>query len=244
MKSNILLLDQKDTAWVSFLSEYFEDTASQLHFFYETAKAAAFLDANPPDMVFLNSAFLSRPLTQKLRVLRQSRPHFKLFHLGPVPKHQDGLVLDEVFLEPQTIMSFQKQLTQHLIFPDSIRILVIDDEAEVGTMMRDYLENRVKPAFVVQYTNDGRKGLEILEKEKFDVVVLDIKMPAMNGRDVYKEIKSRGIKTPVVIYFDAIFGDEMVDVHKYGRPAVVEKGSGASTMPEMMALIKKLVYFG
>jgi CheY-like chemotaxis protein len=243
MGKNILLLDQKETAWIAFLSEYFEDTLSTLHFFFETPKAATFIDSTPPDMVFLNAAVLSKPVAQKLKVLRQSRPEFRIFHLGPVPKHAESIPIDEIFLEPQYTMQFQKQLTPHLIFPDVIRVLAIDDEPEVGSMLRDYLENRRQPSFEILHTEDGQKGLALLEKESFHVVVLDMKMPAMHGREVYREIKTRGIKTPVIIYFDAIFGDEMVEVQKYGKPAVVEKGSDASTMPEMTALIKKMVYF-
>lgn len=244
MNRSVLLFDKKDTPWVSFLSEYFEDTDSQLHFLYETPKVAPFLDHSPPELAFLKAELLSPPLVQKLKVLRQSRPESRLFHLGPIPKDAGALPFDDAFVEPLTLPQFQKQLTQHFILPDHIRILVIDDEPAVGDMMKDYWENRTKPTFEVQCTDNGQKGLKILEKGGYDVVVLDIKMPSMSGCEVYREIKARGIKTPVVIYFDAIFGDEMVEVHKYGRPAVVEKGSGMSTMPEMTALIKKMVYFG
>lgn len=242
-KKNILLLDQKETPWIAFFSEYFEDTLSTLHFFFETSKAASFIDSNPPDMVFLNAAYLSKPVAQKIKVLRQSRPEFRVFHLGPVPKNAESVPIDEVFLEPQYTLQFQKQLWPQLVFPDVIRVLTIDDEPEVGNMLKDYLENRQNPSFEVLHTEDGEKGIGLLEKNLFDVVVLDMKMPRMHGSQVYREIKKRGIKIPVIIYFDAIFGDEMIEVHKYGHPPVVEKGSGASTMPEMTALIKKMVYF-
>jgi CheY-like chemotaxis protein len=244
MGRNILLLDHKDTPWIPFFSEYFEDTGSQLHFFHEPAKAAAFLELITPDIIFLNAPLLTRSLVPKIKVLRQSHPNSRLFHLGPVPKQAEDLTFDDAFVEPLALIPFQKQLAQHLILPDHLRILVIDDEPEVGTMMREYLEHRTQPSFKVHWLNNGREALALLKKEKFDVIVLDIKMPEMNGMDVYRELKKASVRTPVIIYFDAIFGDEMVEVHKIGRPAIVEKGSGASTMPEMMALLKKMVYFG
>lgn len=241
---NILLFDHKDTGWISFLSEYFEDTSSQLHFFYEPLKVGPFMENTKLDFVFLNAKMLTPTLLQRLKVFRQSQPEARLFHLGPVPKNSGTLEYDEIFLEPQTMFSFQKQLIPHFMLPEKIRVLVIDDEDEVGHMMRDYFESRTQPIFDVQFTHEGQKGLDILKKGQFDVVVLDIKMPSMDGREVYRQLKKQGIQTPVIIYFDAIFGDEMMEIHKYGRPAVVEKGSGASTMPEMVMLIKKLVYFG
>ncbi len=244
MNRKVLLFDQKDTPWISFFEEYFEETSSQFYFFFESSKAGVFLDTTAPDLIFLNAAHLSRALAQKMKVLRQSRPHSRLFHLGPPPKETHSLIFDEIFLEPLSQTQFQKIMVPHLPIPEKIRMLVIDDDPEVSDTIRDYLEHRTNPSFEICREFDGEKGLALLEKEHFDLVVLDIKMPVLNGCEVYAEIKKRGIQTPVIIFFDAIFGDEMVEIHKHGRPAVVEKGSGSSAMPEMMALIKKMVYFG
>lgn len=240
----ITLLDQRDSPWYGFLSEYFEDSGSELNYCYETLKMAAHLDQNPPDVLFVRNEPLTLGLAQKLKLLKQSQRDFRLFHLGDVKKPISGLTFDAIFLEPINIPSFQKQMVQNLPLPQVIKVFVIDDEPEVGRMMKDYLENRVSPSFEIHHEDDGRKALTRLEKEPFDLVVLDIKMPEMNGREVYREIKARGIPVPVIIYFDAIFGDEIVEIYQYGRPAVVEKGSRTSTMPEMVSLIKKMVYFG
>ncbi len=241
----IALLEERDSPWYGFLSEYFEDSASRLHYCYEAMRMGAFLDQVAPDITFIKNESVTLGIAQKLKLLRQSNPDFRIFHLGAVTKPVAGLVFDGVFLEPINIPMFQKQMVQHLPLPEKIKVLVIDDEQEIGQMMSDYLESRVKPAFEIQYENDGRKALARLSSsEVFDVIVLDVKMPEINGREVYKELKVRGISTPVIIFFDAIFGDEMVEIHQYGRPAVVEKGSRTSAMPEMMALIKKMVYFG
>lgn len=240
----ITLLDQRDSPWYGFLGEYFEDSGSVLNYCYETLKMAGHLDQHPPDVLFVRNEALTLGLAQKLKLLKQSHPDFRIFHLGEIKKQVSGLTFDGIFLEPINISSFQKQMLQHLPLPPAIRILVIDDEQEVGRMMKDYLENRVNPSFEIHHEDDGRKALTRLTEENFDVVVLDVKMPEMNGREVYREIKARGIHVPVIIYFDAIFGDEIVEIYQYGRPAVVEKGSRTSTMPEMVSLIKKMVYFG
>ena len=244
MNRKVVLFDQKDTAWISFFEEYFEETLVEFHFFFEPAKAAAFFNTTPPDLIFLNAATLSKALAQKIKVLRQSRPHSRLFHIGTLPKETHSLIFDEIFLEPLSQGQFQKLMVPHLPIPEKIRMLVIDDEHEISDTIRDYLEHRTNPSFEIHCEFDGEKGLIRLEKESFDIVVLDIKMPGLNGCEVYAQIKKQKISTPVIIFFDAIFGDEMVEIHKHGYPAVVEKGSGSSAMPDMMALIKKMVYFG
>ncbi len=241
---NIILLDQKETPWVSFLSEYFEDTSSQLHFIFEPVKTAAALESAVPDVLFLNNEFLTPTMIQRLKVFRDLHPQSRFFHLGKIAKPIDGLSYHDVILEPQSLQNFQRQLVQTLPFPEKISILLIDDELEVARMMRDYFENRIRPSFDFYHAENGAEGLKCLETENFDIIILDIKMPVLDGREAFKEIKKRNIPTPVIIFFDAIFGDEMIEISRHGRAAVVEKGSWTSSMPEMMALIKKMVYFG
>ncbi len=120
----------------------------------------------------------------------------------------------------------------------------IDDEDEVKAMLENYFENRTNPVFDFYYAPHGKAALEMIEKKAFDVIILDLKMPVMDGQEFYREIISRKIETPVIIFFDAFFDNELARVHEYGDPAVVEKGSWTGTMPEMMALIKKKAYFG
>ncbi len=71
-----------------------------------------------------------------------------------------------------------------------IRILLVDDEEDFVEMLSLRLEEggeKVKCAY------NGKECLEVLDKEsgKIDVVILDIKMPGMDGIDVLREIKRR-----------------------------------------------------
>ena len=75
-------------------------------------------------------------------------------------------------------------------------ILVIDDEESMRDSCRQALlrdENRVEVA------EDGVKGLAILEKECFDLVILDLKMPGLSGMEVLKKIKEEGPEIVVVV---------------------------------------------
>lgn len=240
----IALFDERDSPWYGFLNEYFDDTSSRVDYLFEPSAMKLFLDRTPPDVLFLRHETIPSHLIPKLKWLRQTRANFRVFHLGAVKNPQGDFSFDAAFLEPVHLPAFQKQMVQHLPIQEKIKVLVVDDDAEIGQMMKDYLESRVNPSFVIHYEGDGRKALARLGKEIFDVIVLDIKMPAMDGREVYRELKARGIQTPVIVFFDAIFGDEMVEIYKYGRPAVVDKGSRTGAMPEMTALIQKMVYFG
>lgn len=243
-KRNVLILDTKESPWFAFLEEFFEDTPSQLNAFYESAPAGVAIDKTAQDIAFINPALLSPALTQKLKVLRQRLPDFRAFQIN-APKGSAHTFPFEDFFHPiPPLVDFQKQLVQHLVLPETIRVLVVDDEPEIGVMMRDFFERRVSPTFEIDYAENGAVGLERIAKKKPDVLVLDIKMPVKDGREVYREIKKNSWNIPVIIFFDAISGDEMMEIHKTGHPAVVEKGARQSAMPEMMTLIKKMAFFG
>ncbi len=240
----VLVLDKKGSPWFDFLGQFLEDTPSQLEIAFDSQSAATLFDRTSPAMVFLNPELLSPALTQKLKVLRLGSAPPRLFRIGPSKTPGGTVPWDDGFEAPENLVSFQKKISSYFDLPEKIRVLVVDDEAEIGAMIRDYLAERTKPSFSVQHTGSGRKGLEILEKGGSDVLILDVKMPVMDGREVYRQIVGKKIQVPVIIFFDAVSGEEFMDIRQIGRPAVVEKGGRESAMPEMMVLIKKMVYFG
>ncbi|MEX0682766.1 MAG: response regulator [Dehalococcoidia bacterium] len=75
-------------------------------------------------------------------------------------------------------------------------MLVIDDDEALLRMLR---LSMVSVGFDVATAEDGQAGLEKLESDDFDVVVLDLQMPKMDGRAFYHEMASRGYNTRVVI---------------------------------------------
>lgn len=241
-QKNILLLDSLKGPWASFLSEYFEDTAARVHVCDQASQACAALDRPGADLAFINPSFLTATLIQKLKFKRNTESSFRVFGLkesGP-----DPLQWDDVFSGGMALSQFQKQLVQRLEMPPGLRLLIVDDEPEIGQMFRDFLEHRAAPAFEVDYTADGFEAVKWLENKKYDAAILDVKMPVRDGRDIYRDIRRKKIAVPVIVFFDAISGDEISDLYQIGRPAIVEKGAGQSGMPEMMSLIKKMVYFG
>jgi DNA-binding response OmpR family regulator len=74
-------------------------------------------------------------------------------------------------------------------------VLVVDDEAHIVETLRLYLERdgvRVVPAY------DGRAALELAEREKPDLIVLDLMLPEVSGLDVCRTIRSRS-QVPIIM---------------------------------------------
>jgi len=77
-----------------------------------------------------------------------------------------------------------------------IRLLLVDDELEFIDAMTPGLERR---GFAVTSATNGQAALEVLSSAAFDVVVLDVKMPVLDGVDTFREIKRFAPRLPVII---------------------------------------------
>jgi DNA-binding response OmpR family regulator len=66
--------------------------------------------------------------------------------------------------------------------------MVVDDESDVTIFYRITLEYY---GFIVDTFNEPRKALLSLKSDYYDLVILDIKMPDMNGFELYKEMKEK-----------------------------------------------------
>jgi len=72
--------------------------------------------------------------------------------------------------------------------PKDIRVLLVDDEEE----LIEYLSKRLlKEGFTVRAVTSGMLAVEAVEQEDFDVAVVDLKMPGMDGIECLKQLKQR-----------------------------------------------------
>jgi two-component system OmpR family response regulator len=76
------------------------------------------------------------------------------------------------------------------------RVLVVDDDVRLYELIRSFLEqNDVGPA----HAPTGRRALELLEREAFDAVLLDVMMPELDGLAVLKRLRARWPTLPVLM---------------------------------------------
>jgi DNA-binding response OmpR family regulator len=77
-----------------------------------------------------------------------------------------------------------------------MRILIIEDEKGVAGFIKKGLEEEL---YGVDVANDGEEGLSLADTAGYDLIVLDVMLPRMNGIDVCKRIRQKGMKTPVLM---------------------------------------------
>ena len=76
------------------------------------------------------------------------------------------------------------------------KILIVDDEAAIRRTLREILEFE---KFKVDEASDGLECMVKLKKDKYDVIIMDIKMPKMDGMEALERVQLLAADTPVVM---------------------------------------------
>lgn len=77
-----------------------------------------------------------------------------------------------------------------------MRVLVIEDEMKLANAIKRAL---ILQKYAVDIAHDGKSGLDLAIGEPFDVILLDWMLPEMDGITFCKEIRNRGIQTPILM---------------------------------------------
>jgi len=79
---------------------------------------------------------------------------------------------------------------------EKLKILVVDDNEEFCRNVTDILELK---GYEVVSAHDGLKALELVKQNGFDMVLMDVKMPVMDGVETYRKVKEIAPNTPVIM---------------------------------------------
>jgi two-component system alkaline phosphatase synthesis response regulator PhoP len=77
-----------------------------------------------------------------------------------------------------------------------MRILLVEDEKGLIITLTDRLESE---GFDVISANDGKKGFELAASGSFDLIILDVMLPKKNGYDIARDLRKKGIETPILM---------------------------------------------
>ncbi|MCX6141959.1 MAG: response regulator transcription factor [Ignavibacteriales bacterium] len=114
-------------------------------------------------------------------------------------------------------------------------ILLVEDEPDMQRGLRDNLEFE---KYEVDIAGDGRTALKMITEGAYDLIILDIMLPAMSGLDVCKQVRQQGITIPIIMLtargeeIDKVLGLEL------GADDYVTKPFGVR---ELLARVKALL---
>ncbi len=114
-----------------------------------------------------------------------------------------------------------------------MRILIADDEKNIREILRNELAAVMSR---VEVAENGIKALELLEKDEYDVLLLDLSMPGMGGIDVLKKLNTLDIPTEVIVLTAHASIQTAVDAMKLGAYDYLTK---PFKMAELLPIIEK-----
>ncbi len=117
------------------------------------------------------------------------------------------------------------------------RILIVDDEIRIREMIRKYAEYE---GFQVAEAANGMAAVEMCETQAFDLVVMDIMMPELDGFSACRQIKKTAPDMPIIML--SALGEEYDKVHGFDLGVddyVVKPFSGKELMMRIHAILKR-----
>lgn len=126
------------------------------------------------------------------------------------------------------------------------KILIVDDDTELCSLLREFFETE---GLRVEVAHDGRAGLDAARRPGFDLIVLDVMMPEMDGMEVLKELRKESAMPVIMLTargddLDRILGLELGADDYLAKPcnprellarirAVLRRSSGAAGQNEL-----------
>jgi excisionase family DNA binding protein len=119
-------------------------------------------------------------------------------------------------------------------------ILVVDDEEVIRSLFKETLEEQGHRVITAETAS---KGVELVKQQDFDLVFLDLKMPGMDGAELFRQIKTIKPKLPVTIITGYPDSEMMTRALAQGPFGVMNKPFGESdivtTMANFLHIIRK-----
>ncbi len=124
--------------------------------------------------------------------------------------------------------------------PTAKKILLVEDEDFIREL---YTRQLTKAGFAVKNAADGQSGLATLKAENFDLLLLDIMLPGMNGLQLLREFKTQNPNSPMITILLTNLGQEAVikEGFELGAQAYLIK---ASYTPDQVVNEVKNALFG
>lgn len=122
----------------------------------------------------------------------------------------------------------------------AIKILLAEDDLQLIDMYRRKFEME---GFEVQFAEDGQQAIDILDKWKPDVALIDIMMPKVNGLDVLKHVKEKEDYNDVLTIMLTNLGNESTaeEIYKLGATEYIVKAD--MTPLEVSEKVKELIKY-
>ncbi|HEY3934276.1 MAG TPA: response regulator transcription factor [Gemmatimonadales bacterium] len=115
-----------------------------------------------------------------------------------------------------------------------MKLLVVEDDKTVGQYVKRGLEEQ---QYIADWVTDGAEALRVASAVPYDLIILDLRLPAMNGLEVLRTLRDRGLTLPVLVLTAQDSVEFKVDALRAGADDYVTK---PFSFEELLARVEAL----
>ena len=101
-----------------------------------------------------------------------------------------------------------------------MKLLLIEDHRQIADIVFEYFEIK---GYAMDYAADGRHGLSLAENGHYDVIILDIMLPHMDGLEVCRRLREQGIDTPILMLTARGQNEDILAGYEHGTDGYLVK---------------------
>jgi len=118
-------------------------------------------------------------------------------------------------------------------------ILIVEDDQETGRMLKDSLEHK---KYRVEWQTHGERALMLFQAKKYDLCLIEVKLPGMSGLDLAKEIRKSDYVTPLLFMSEKDHDKDMIEAYcSGGDDYIVKPFSSTELSLRIYALLRRNV---
>ncbi len=191
-----LLIIDDEKGLCEYLRDFFKPLGYDVRIATNGNEALNIAKKEKPELVFLDIEMPDMNGLEVLRLLKKSSPETKVIMItvsddADTKEKAKALGADEFITKPFTTDYLEDvvilKVSEISKTKEPANILIVDDEEEVRVSLKSILDRRFECR--ISEAGSGEETLKLLKKDKFDLVLLDIKMPGISGLEVIKEAR-------------------------------------------------------
>lgn len=117
------------------------------------------------------------------------------------------------------------------------RILLVEDDNQIREIIRDYFNSKFEEPFCLDEAADGKIGREKIENEKYDLILLDVMLPGIDGFSLCRSIRKKS-DVPIMFLTARTGEEDVLYGYELGCDDYISK---PFSLPELMAKVKALL---
>lgn len=118
--------------------------------------------------------------------------------------------------------------------PVKKHILIVEDDLALNDAFSTVLS---KEGFSVSSAFNGQEAVDLVLRDSFDLVLLDIIMPVMDGTEFLRRVKSKGLKIPIIVFSNLDGQNNVSEVYKLGATHYMLKAWASPR--ELVKIVKR-----